>query len=192
MRERPCTMLSFQDLILTLHQYWGEQRLRHPAALRPRDGGGDLSPGDGAARARARAVARGLCPAVPPPDRRPLWRKPQPAGRLLPVSGGAEAEPGGPPGPLSRQPRGDRHRSAQARHPLRRGRLGKPDAGRLGPRLGSVVRRDGSDPVHLFPAGRRVRMPAGDGRADLRARAAGDVHPGRRQCVRPQVQRRRA
>ena len=29
------------------------------------------------------------------------------------------------------------------------------------------------------------------GRADLRARAAGDVHPGRRQCLRPQVQRRR-
>ena len=24
---------SFQDLILTLHQYWGEQGLRHPAAL---------------------------------------------------------------------------------------------------------------------------------------------------------------
>ena len=42
-----------------------------------------------------------------------------------------------------------------ARHPLRRGRLGEPDARRLGPRLGGLVRRDGGEPVHLFPAGRR-------------------------------------
>ncbi len=42
------------------------------------------------------------------------------------------------------------------RHPLRRGRLGEPDPGRLGPRLGSLVRRDGSLAVHLFPAGRRL------------------------------------
>ena len=34
---------------------------------------------------------------------------------------------------------GDRHRSAEARHPLRRGRLGEPDAGRLGPGLGNLV-----------------------------------------------------
>ncbi len=33
---------------------------------------------------------------------------------------------------------------------------GKPDAGRLGPGLGGVVRRDGGQPVHLFPAGRRA------------------------------------
>ena len=192
MSQSRAACLSFQDLILTLHHYWGEQGC---VILQPYDmemGAGTFHPATVLARAWARAVARRLCPAVPPPDRRPLWRKSQPAGRLLPISGGAEAEPGRPPGALSRQPRGDRDRPAQARHPLRRGRLGKPDAGRLGPGLGSVVRRDGSDPVHLFPAGRRVRMQAGDGRADLRARAAGDVHPGRRQCLRPQVQRRRA
>ena len=45
---------------------------------------------------------------------------------------------------------------AEARHPLRRGRLGKPDARRLGARLGGLVRRHGGDPVHLFPAGRRL------------------------------------
>ena len=33
--------------------------------------------------------------------------------------------------------------TAAARHPLRRGRLGEPDARRLGPRLGSLVRRHG-------------------------------------------------
>ena len=48
-----------------------------------------------------------------------------------------------------------------ARHPLRRGRLGEPDARRLGARLGMLVRRHGSVAVHLFPAGRRLRMRAG-------------------------------
>ena len=31
-----------------------------------------------------------------------------------------------------------------------------PTLGRLGPRLGGLVRRHGGDPVHLFPAGRRL------------------------------------
>ena len=31
-----------------------------------------------------------------------------------------------------------------------------PDARRMGARLGSLVRRDGGDPVHLFPADGRV------------------------------------
>jgi hypothetical protein len=57
----------------------------------------------------------------------------------------------------------DRHRSEAARHPLRRGRLGKPDARRLGARLGMLVRRHGGLAVHLFPAGRRLRMRAGRG-----------------------------
>ena len=38
---------------------------------------------------------------------------------------------------------------------FRRGRLGKPDARRLGPWLGMLVRRHGGFPVHVFPAGRR-------------------------------------
>ena len=125
----------------------------------------------------------------PPADRRPLWRKPQPAAALLPVSGDPEAEPAGLAGALSQEPGSDRHRSAEARYPLRGGRLGKPHAGRLGAGLGSVVRRDGSHPVHLFPADGRVRLQAGGGRADLRARTARDVYPGRRQRLRPRVQR---
>ena len=51
-----------------------------------------------------------------------------------------------------------------ARHPLCRGRLGKPHPGRLGPGLGSLVRRDGDHPVHLFPAGGRHRLRSGLGR----------------------------
>ena len=39
-----------------------------------------------------------------------------------------------------------------------------PTLGRLGPGLGSVVRRDGDHPVHLFPAGRRHRLRSGLGR----------------------------
>ena len=87
--------------------------------------------------------------------------------------------------------RRDRHRPAAARHPLRRGRLGEPDARRLGPRLGMLVRRHGGEPVHLFPAGRGLRMRAGRGRADLRARAPRHVRAGRRERLRPQLQRPR-
>ena len=86
-----------------------------------------------------------------------------------------------PAGALSEIALGDRHRSEAARHPLRRGRLGKPDARRLGARLGMLVRRHGSVAVHLFPAGRRLRVRAGVGRTHLRARAAGDVCAGRRE-----------
>ena len=79
-----------------------------------------------------------------------------------------------------------------ARRALRRGRLGEPDAGRLGPRLGMLVRRHGGVAVHLFPAGRGLRMRARLGRTDLWAGAAGHVCAGRRARLRPQLQRRRA
>jgi pyruvate, orthophosphate dikinase len=53
------------------------------------------------------------------------------------------------------------------------------------------VRRHGGQPVHLFPAGRRHRLRSGLGRADLRPRAARHVRPGRRERLRPRLQRRR-
>ena len=81
--------------------------------------------------------------------------------------------------------------AASARHPLRRGRLGEPDARRLGARLGMLVRRHGSRAVHLLPAGRRRRMRAGRRRTHLRARAARDVCAGRRPRLRSQLQRPR-
>src|SRR5918993_4987022 len=130
-------------------------RLRARPAVRHGNGRGDLSSIDRLARPGPEPVEGGLCAAVAPTDRRPLRREPQPPRALLPVPGGAEAEPTGPPAALYRQPCRDRHRSVEARHPLRRGRLGKPDARRVGTWLGSLVRRDGSHPVHVFPAGRR-------------------------------------
>ncbi len=78
--------------------------------------------------------------------------------------------------------------TSPARHPLRRGRLGEPDARRLGPRLGSVVRRLGGQPVHLFPAGRRHRGRAGVGRDHLRAGTAGHVPVRQEVGLRPAVQ----
>src|SRR5205814_6174737 len=46
-----------------------------------------LPSGDGAAGARAGSVARRLCPALAPADRRPLRRQPEPAAALLPAAG---------------------------------------------------------------------------------------------------------
>ena len=139
----------------------GGAGLRDPAALRRRGRRRHLPPRDHPARARARALARRLRAAVAAADRRPLRREPEPAAALLPVPGDPEAVAGRPPGALPQEPGGDRHRPARARHPLRRGRLGEPDARRLGPRLGGLVRRHGDHPVHLLPAGRRLRLPAG-------------------------------
>ena len=59
--------------------------------------------------------------------------------------------------------------------------LGIADARRLGTRLGDLAERHGSHAVHLLPAGGRARLPPGDGRDHLRARAARDVSPGRRE-----------
>ena len=95
------------------------------------------------------------------PEGRPLRREPEPAAALLPVPGGAQALARRHPGSLPRLAARARHRSARARHPLRRGRLGIAHARRLGPGLGSLARRHGGHAVHLLPAGRRPRLQAG-------------------------------
>ena len=64
-----------------------------------------------------------------------------------------------------------------------------PTLGRLGARLGGVVRRHGGDAVHLFPAGRRLRLQPRVGRDHLRAGAARHVRAGRRPRVRSELQR---
>ncbi len=66
----------------------------------------------------------------------------------------------------------------EARRPPRRGRLGGPDARRVGARLGGLVRRDGGHAVHVLPAARRARPRPRPGGDHLRARAAGHVPPG--------------
>ncbi len=93
------------------------------------------------------------------------------------------------PRAVHRLAEGARPRSAGARPALRRGQLGIADARRLGARLGSLVERHGSHPVHLFPAGRRPRMPPGDRRDHLRPRTPGDVSAERGQRVRPGLDR---
>src|SRR4051794_9193322 len=80
----------------------GRARVRDPPALRHGNGGGDVSPRDGAPFAGARSVAGGIRPAVPAADRRALRGEPEPPRPLLSVSGGVEAEPRRPPGPLPR------------------------------------------------------------------------------------------
>src|SRR5690606_32132507 len=109
----------------------GRLWLRRAAALRHGGRRRDVPSGDDAARAGTETVERRLCPAVAAAEGRALWREPQPAAALLPVPGDPEAEPVQPPGTLSRLAGGDRHRPAAPRHPLRRGRLGEPDARRL-------------------------------------------------------------
>src|SRR5690606_33617108 len=76
----------------------GGTRLRNPAALRHGGGCRDVPYRHLPAFDRPGNLERGLCPAQPPSGRRPLWREPQPPAALLPVPGGAQAEPGQYPG----------------------------------------------------------------------------------------------
>ena len=87
----PAPMLTFQQVILSLQDYWDRAGLRAAAALRHGGRRGHVAHGDLPARARPRAVARRLRAAVAPPEGRPLRREPEPDAALLPVPGGAEA-----------------------------------------------------------------------------------------------------
>ena len=177
-------MLSFQQIILRLQSYWAE----HGCAL--------LQPYDmevGAGTSHTATFLRALGPepwkaAYVQPSRRPkdgrygenpnrlqhyyqyqVVLKPAPADILDLYLGSLEA--------LGFDLK-------QQRRPLRRGRLGEPDARRLGPRLGGLAERHGGDAVHLLPAGRRHRLQADHRRDHLRPRAPGDVPAGRRQRLR--------
>ena len=182
-------MLTFQQLILRLQDYWDRRAVRccSPTTWRS---------------APAPATRRRSCaPSVPSPGRRPTCSragaprtvatatipnrlqhyyqyqvvlKPAPADILDLYLGSLE---------------GSRLRPQQERRSLRRGRLGKPDARLLGPRLGSLAQRHGSDAVHLLPAGRRHRLPTDHGRDHLRPRAPVHVPAGRRERVRPRIRR---
>src|SRR5690606_34233733 len=99
----------------------------------------------------------------------------------------SDLEPGRHPGAVPGVAARARHRPAGARPALRRGQLGVADARRLGPGLGGLAQRHGSDPVHLLPAGRRDRVQAGARRDHLRPRAPVHVPAERGQRVRPGV-----
>src|SRR5436190_8890809 len=165
----------------------GGAGLRADPAARHRGRRGHLPSRDVPARARPRALARGLRAAFATADRRALRREPEPPAALLPVPGRAEAESRRHPRALLRLAEGARHRSAGARPAPGRGQLGVADARGLGTRLGSLAQRHGGDAVHLLPGRRRARLPSRDRRDHLWARAARDVpaEPGQR--VRPRV-----
>ena len=186
--SKPSKPQCFQDLILTLQDYWAGQGC---LILQPYD----MEMGAGTFHTATTLRALGPKPwyaAYVQPSRRPkdgrYGENPDAAAALLPVPGDPEAVADRHPRALSRLARGDRHRHRPARHPLRRGRLGEPDARRLGARLGSLVRRHGDHPVHLLPAGRRHRGRPGGGRDHLRARAARHVPVRQEDGLRAAVQ----
>ncbi len=182
---------SFQDMILTLQQFWAAQGC---VVLQPYDmevGAGTFHPA---------TTLRSLGPepwnaAYVQPSRRPKdGRYGENPNRLQHYYQFQVIMKPSPPDIL------DLYLASldaigidttRQRHPLRRGRLGKPDARRLGARLGGLVQRHGGDAVHLLPAGRRLRLQARLRRDHLRPRAPRHVRAGRRPRLRPQFQRPR-
>ena len=183
-------MLTFQQIILRLQDYWDRQGC---ALLQPYD----MEVGAGTSHTATFLRALGPEPwkaAYVQPSRRPkdgrygenpnrlqhyyqyqVVLKPAPANILELYLGSLEA--------LGFDLK-------QQRRPLRRGRLGEPDARLLGPGLGGLAQRHGGHAVHLLPAGRRHRLQADHRRDHLRPGAAGDVPAGRGERVRPAVGRR--
>ena len=180
--------VAFQDLILTLQQFWGSQGC---VVLQPYD----MEVGAGTFHPATTLRALGPKPwnaCYVQPSRRPkdgrygenpnrmqhyyqfqVIMKPSPADILDLYLKSLEAH---------------RHRHQGQRHSLRRGRLGEPDTRRLGSRLGGVVQRHGGDAVHVLPTGRRLRLQSRRGRDHLWPGASCHVRAGRRPRVRPQLQ----
>ena len=74
--------------------------------------------------------------AVPPPDRRAIRGKPKPITALLPIPSDDKTQPKGLPSPIFKVIGRHRHRPNPTRHSVYRGRLGKPNARRVGARVG--------------------------------------------------------
>jgi glycyl-tRNA synthetase alpha chain len=150
--------LSFQKLILTLHHYWSDQGC---VILQPYD----MEMGAGTFHTATTLRALGPDPGRPPSSS-PAAARPMAAmaripivSALLSISGDPEAVAGGPPVPLSGQPLRDRDRLP--RHDIRfvEDDWESPTLGAWGLGWEGLVRRDGGDPVHLFPADGRLRLP---------------------------------
>jgi glycyl-tRNA synthetase alpha chain len=87
-------MLSFQQIILKLQDYWSAQGCALLQALRHGSRRRHQPHRDLPARDRPRALEGRLRAAEPPPEGRPLRREPEPAAALLPVPGRAQAGAG--------------------------------------------------------------------------------------------------
>jgi glycyl-tRNA synthetase alpha chain len=154
---------TFQDLILTLQQYWAGQGC---ALMQPYD----MEMGAGTFHTATFLRAVGPEPwsaAYVQPSRRPTdgryGENPFRVQALLPIPGGDKTLAAEPDRPLSGIACGAGYRHAGARRAAGRGQLGIADARGMGSRLGGVAEWHGSYPVHVFPAGWRPRLPPGDG-----------------------------
>ena len=189
-KRQESPMLTFQQVILRLQDYWDRQGC---ALLQPYD----MEVGAGTSHTATFLRALGPEPwraAYVQPSRRPKdGRYGENPNRLQHYYQFQVVLKPSPPDILDLylgSLRGARLRPRRERRALRRGRLGEPDARRLGPRLGSVAERHGDHAVHLLPAGRRPRLQPDHRRDHLRPRAPRDVPAGRRERLRPRLRRR--
>ena len=170
----------------------GGAGLRDPAALRHGGGRRHVPPGDDAARARPEALERRLRAALAPAQGRPLRREPQPPAALLPVPGDPEA--------VARRTcrsstcaRSPRSASIRALHDIRfvEDDWESPTLGAWG--LGWECWCDGME-VSQFTYFQQVagfECTPVSGETHLRPRAPRHVCAGRRERLRPQLQRPR-
>ena len=132
-----------------------------------------------------------LHPSIPPPLRRPLRQQPQPPTTLLPVPSNSQTATPRHTTSLHKFTTSPRHRPPPKRHPLRRRQLELPQPRRLGRRLGNLVQRHGSNPVHLLPTSRRHRPKPHQLRNHLRPRTHSNVPTKSKQRLRSNLGTRR-
>ncbi len=147
-------VVTLQDLILKLSDYWSAQGCLIQQPLDVEMGAGTMHPETflrvlGSQRWNVAYVQ----PSRRPADGR-FGENPEPALQAPPVPGDPQARARRRAGSVSAEPRGVRDRPARARRPLRGGQLGVADARRVGHRLAGAVRRPGDHAVHVLPAGR--------------------------------------
>ena len=171
--------MYFQDVILTLQDYWARQGcvIEEPSGVEC--GAGTFNPN---------TFLRVLGPepwsvAYVEPSRRPTdgryGENPNRLQRYFQFQVILKPSPGKRAGSLSGKPERAGHQSRAAGHPLCGRRLGIPHARRMGSWLGSLAQRHGSQPVHLLPAGGRHRSLPRQRGAHLRARTPRHVSSGR-------------
>ena len=145
---------SFQDMILTLVEYWKDNGCLVWQPYNVRVGAGTNNPAT-ALRVLGPEPWNVVYvePSVRPDDGR-YGDNPNRMQQHTQLQVILQPDPGNPQELFLQQPGSNRLQRPRARHPLCRGQLGEPGAGRLGAGLGSVAGRPGDHPVYLFPAGR--------------------------------------
>ena len=141
---------SFQDLILVLQRFWAAQGC---VLLQPYDmevGAGTFHPATTLRALGPEPWRAAYVQPSPAADGRPLRREPEPAAALLSVSGDPQALARRPPGPLPREPGGDRHRSpgrTTSASSRTTGRARRSAPGASAGRSGATAWRSPSSPI---------------------------------------------